>query len=207
MWKESNPGDFWGNVSPNEHVVQIYDGESNLIDTLQNYVLDGIKKNECIILIATPEHIRKIEEGLLEHGIHLDTLKAIEQYITLDADNTLSKFMVDGLPDENLFKTTISAVFEKPLLNNYKIRAFGEMVSLLWSRGNKKATVELEVLWNRFCSTTSFTLFCAYPKDVFKSDGHEPISHICDHHSRIISGDANNGQIVYKDSTVKPFAL
>lgn len=45
-----------------------------------------------------------------------------------------------------------------------RVRAFGEMVAVMWTRGQSGATVQLEHLWHRFCQTKAFSLFCAYPK-------------------------------------------
>jgi hypothetical protein len=44
---------------------------------------------------------------------------------------------------------------------------FGEMVALLWARGQAAATVRLEHLWQQFCKEHAFSVFCAYPKAGF----------------------------------------
>src|SRR5688500_19228341 len=50
------------------------------------------------------------------------------------------------------------------------VRAFGEMVAVLWANGHNGATVRLEHLWHAFCQSEAFSLFCAYPKTGFTQD-------------------------------------
>jgi hypothetical protein len=57
------------------------------------------------------------------------------KYIPLDAREVLSKFMVNDWPDENLFNQVINEVIVKAKGNNRNVRAFGEMVAILWAKG------------------------------------------------------------------------
>jgi hypothetical protein len=67
-----------------------------------------------------------------------------------------------------------------------RVRAFGEMVALLWAQGNAAATVRLEYLWNRVCKLERLPLFCAYPKAGFTQEASASLAEICAAHSRII---------------------
>jgi hypothetical protein len=42
------------------------------------------------------------------------------------------------------------------------IRAYGEMVDLLWKDGRSAASIKLEMLWNRLAGTHDFSLLCGY---------------------------------------------
>lgn len=48
-----------------------------------------------------------------------------------------------------------------------RLRAFGEMVDILWAKRQFSAAVRVEQLWNRLLSRSSFSLYCAYAVDVF----------------------------------------
>ena len=85
----------------------------------------------------------------------------------MDAQETLSKFMVKGLPDEELFTQVVTGLLERARNGGRRVRAFGEMVAVLWSQGHNGATVRLEHLWHKFCQTEAFSLFCAYPRSGF----------------------------------------
>jgi hypothetical protein len=47
------------------------------------------------------------------------------------------------------------------------LRAYGEMVGVLWKARQFAAAIRLEQLWNRLLEQSSFSLYCAYAIDVF----------------------------------------
>jgi len=97
---------------------------------------------------------------------------------------------VDGLPDECLFNVTIGGIMARATRNNRGVRAFGEMVAVLWAQGNKEGAIRLEELWNDLAKTYSFALFYAYPLQSFVNNSNAaPFVHICHQHSRVISSE------------------
>ena len=78
---------------------------------------------------------------------------------------------------------------ERARKSGVQVRAFGEMVALLWESGESRATIQLENLWNKFGETEKFCLFCAYPKDGFKNDAGASVMHICSTHNKVIGSD------------------
>jgi hypothetical protein len=89
--------------------------------------------------------------------------------------------MIDGRPDHQRFRQCIEAVLNTIRVRRYgmAIRAFGEMVDLLWRDGNARAAIELEELWNELRSTQSFALLCAYDMSNFagtsSADGYQAV--------------------------------
>jgi hypothetical protein len=53
------------------------------------------------------------------------------------------------------------------------LRAYGEMVGILWQAGRFSAAILLEQFWNDLLRRSCFNLFCAYPIDVF-AKGFQP---------------------------------
>lgn len=188
QWQTSNADIFWGEIAACEHVVQIYEQDDTFLDSLAGFVGGGINCGDCVIVIATKEHIRALDERLVNYGIQVEALIEHGRYVPLDAEDTLAKFMIDGWPDENLFMKTVSGLLTNARQHNCRVRAFGEMVALLWAKGCNGATVQLEHLWNKFCETESFSLFCAYPKSGFTNDIESSLEHICCAHSKMIMG-------------------
>ena len=201
-WKQSDADVFWGEIAPSDHVLQIYETDEIFIDALTGFVGGGINSDECCIVIATDAHLRALESKLGSYGVQVPALVSEERYIPLNADETLSSFMINGWPDEELFNDTISEILKRARgKSNRKIRAFGEMVAILWSEGNNGATVHLEHLWNKFCEQESFCLFCAYPKTGFTGDMADSINHICCTHSKMIAGTEKQlTRILYRET-------
>src|SRR5207244_11957125 len=97
-----------------------------------------------------------------------------------------SKFMVNGWPDEELFQKTVYDLIRRARGVDRRVRAFGEMVALLWANGETAATVRLEHLWHQVCMTHIFTLFCAYPRSGFTKHPEDSLNEILSAHSKTI---------------------
>jgi hypothetical protein len=75
------------------------------------------------------------------------------------------------------------------------------MVAILWEKGHSGATVQLEHLWNKFCETEAFCLFCAYPRSGFTQDLGSSVNHICSAHTKLIAGDVRSTtEVFYKSA-------
>ena len=71
------------------------------------------------------------------------------------------------------------------------VRAFGEMVALLWAEGNYAGAIRLEELWNELQKSHSFSLFCAYPMHSFGGEVYEAeFTEICKQHARVIPAES-----------------
>jgi hypothetical protein len=198
-WQRSRQSVFWGEIAPCDHVIQIYEDKGSFLDILTGFVGGGISAGDSVIVIATKEHIRGLEERLLKHGLYIDFLITENRYIPVDADTLLSSFMVKDWPDSTLFKKEINKLIERAGQNSRKIRSFGEMVALLWSRGQNGATVQIEHLWNHFKQKNELSLFCAYPKSGFTRDINSSINQICGCHSKMITNSKLVDEILYRN--------
>jgi hypothetical protein len=199
-WKRSDTEVFWGEIAPCDHLVQIYESDEVIMNSLEGFVISGINAGESVIIIATAEHIKGLNRRLILNGLEIDHLLKNSQYIPLSAESTLEKFMVNGWPDDKKFMSTVTSIVNKAKgTEKRKVRAYGEMVALLWAQGNNGATVHLEHLWNKFCESEVFCLFCAYPKSGFTQNVNESIHHICSAHTKQIAGDkSSRTEVFYK---------
>jgi len=148
----------------------------------------GLKTGECVVIIATRSHRDALVKRLEAGGQDVPALIAEDRFIALPAQDTLDRFMVRGHPDEALFRSTIKPVIQRARAGGRKVRAFGEMVALLWARGNHDATVELEQLWNRLLSEEEIPLFCAYPSVGFNARVTPQVNAIRAAHSHVVEG-------------------
>jgi len=177
---------FWGEIAPCEHLAQFYEHDGVLLDTLTGFIGGGLNAGESTIVIATPGHLRALRNRLVAANVDLVSAVREDRYLTLDAETALSMFMVGDWPDDRLFANLVAGLIGRARAEDRSVRAFGEMVALLWEKGQAAATVRLEYLWSQFCKSHSFSLFCAYPKAGFTKDPSQSLAEICAAHTRVI---------------------
>jgi hypothetical protein len=181
---------FWGEIAPCEHLVQIYEDDQVYLDSLEGFIAGGLRAGDGVIVIATQAHRDALDQRLLDRDIDIFAARERDQYISLDAVQTLASFMVNGWPDEIIFEKVVSGLLDRARKHG-RVRAFGEMVAVMWEQGLHGATVGLEHLWHRLCQKEGFSLFCAYPKSGFTDDARVSVKNICDAHSRVVPGMRN----------------
>jgi hypothetical protein len=178
---------FWAEMSACEHFVQIYEADDVFMDTLAGFIGGALAQGHAAVVIATSAHRSELDRRLTIMGLNVEATKSNEQFLSLDAEETLTMFMVDGWPDDDKFTEVVRSILQRAGRDGRKVRAFGEMVALMWALGYCAATVRLEHLWHRLCEKESFSLFCAYPKSGFTENPSESIARVCAAHSKVLA--------------------
>lgn len=176
---------FWAGLEAPDHCVHIYENENVFLNALEGFVAGGIRQGDSIVLIATPAHLSVLSTRLERNGFDVDAAVNRGQYLALDAAQTLARFMVDGWPDQALFNAVVGDVLGQARVHHHKVRAFGEMVALMWADGLSDAAVQLEHFWTRLCDEQDFSLFCAYPRSAFGDGAEAGMRQVCAAHSKL----------------------
>jgi PAS domain S-box-containing protein len=158
------------------HFVRFYDDHDVLLDEVAAFVQGAVRAQGRGIVIATEAHVQALRQRLGAAG-------RSGQVTWLDADATLARFMVDGWPDEERFRAVLGGVLAQTCAGGGPVHAFGEMVALLCAQDRYDAALRLETLWNLLAQEWTFSLFCAYPWDLFPSPGMaHAFEHVCGAH-------------------------
>lgn len=169
------------------HVVQFYDSDSFLVETVRDFIADGLRKGEDAVVVATRQHREAIELALSRSGINLEEARAEGRYRSLDAASTLAGLVVGGAVDEGLFEKGMGELIAASAGEARPVRLFGEMVTLLWNAGNVAGAIHLEDLWCSLLEAHPIALMCAYPMHAFSREGDgERFNEICARHSRVL---------------------
>jgi anti-sigma regulatory factor (Ser/Thr protein kinase) len=171
-----------------QHVVQFYAADGELVDAVGAYLRGALVAGDSAIVIASPEHRDAFEAHLIAAGVDVELARAREQLLLVDAADTLARFMVDDRPDPVAFDAVVGELVRASGARG-PVRAYGEMVALLWDAGLVNAAIEVEELWNGLGEQTSFALFCAYPDRLLSEAGtDDDFLAVCHLHSEVIAG-------------------
>lgn len=166
------------------HVVEFYESHRFLVDSVRDYIAPALGGDDGIIVVAMPDHRGLFGEVLRDAGVDLDRAQSQGRYVDLDAEETLSLFMVDGQPKWPLFEKTIGLLISQVTAGNRTVRIYDEMVALLWADGNAAGAMCLEDLWNNLGRLHDLSLFCAYPVTAFDSPGTAgSLRRLCEQHA------------------------
>lgn len=171
------------------HGVQFYDHPDGLCRIVGTFLGEGLDDGGVAVLIVTPEHGAKIDSCLRERGLDVEELKRRGVIVTHDARATLDLMLVNGMPNPGVFRRTIGAILESARRGRQRcaIRAYGEMVDLLWKDGLEAAAIRLETHWNQLAGTHEFSLLCGYSMGNFYKGA--ALDEIKRQHSHVASGD------------------
>ncbi|HEY0868820.1 MAG TPA: MEDS domain-containing protein [Acidothermaceae bacterium] len=169
------------------HVVQFYGPDDDLLDTVPDFLLDALHVDGLAIAVATAPHCLAFEARIAAAGVDVAVAKRSGHLVTLDADETLQEFLVDGRPDWAGFESILGGIIRQATASGWPVRIFGEMVSLLWDSGHISAAVEVEMFWDELCRQLRFGLFCAYRiNELAGDDESEAFAEICSLHSSVV---------------------
>ena len=172
------------------HAVRFYDTKASLCRTVADFLGEGFAVGQPALVIATPAHREGILAELRSRAIDVEGIEAAGDLLLLDARDVLSCFMVEGMPDAARFSQHVPAAIERLCRGRVDctIRAYGEMVDVLWQDGSTNAAIRLEMLWNQLAMTHAFSLLCGYAMGSFYKDA--GLRDVCEQHSHVISADS-----------------
>jgi PAS domain S-box-containing protein len=177
------------------HVVQFYGDDDFLLDELAKFIGTALISGDAGLVIATKAHRQGLHERLMYRGFDPERTTSQGRYLALDASETLSQFMVQGMPDRDRFLHVIEGTMGclKAATQHPRARlvAFGEMVALLWAQGNREGAMRLEQLWNDLARRHDFSLRCGYPiAGFYREEDSQPFLKICAEHSTVIPSES-----------------
>ena len=174
------------------HEVVFYSADAGLLDDLTRFIGAALEAGNAAVVVATESHRVSLLPRLQAYG--LDIGAAIEQgrYISVDAADALSTFMINGMLDPvrylNLFRDLIVRAAEAAKGEQARVAEFGEGVHLLWAQGNAEAAIQVEGLCNQLVKTYDVNILCGYSlRSVQGGMDSHIFQRICEEHSAVYS--------------------
>ncbi len=174
------------------HVVQFYDDEEHLCEVAAGYLGAALREREGVVVISSERTRGAIGERLRRMGHDVEGAARAGSLAFLDARQTLSRFMRGDMPDRDRFLEVVGGVVDRSAASaGAAVRAYGDMVDLLWREGRSRATIHLEELWNELLASRPFSLLCGYAMSHFHEEAHaRALRQVCDAHTHVLPAES-----------------
>jgi hypothetical protein len=174
-----------------EHVVQFYEDDVYLVDLVARFLGVGLVGSEPLVALVTEPHRHAVCERLATVGFDVDAAIHDGQLRFEDPHVTLERVMAGGMPDADRVRILMGGILRETRTGRYgrkRTRVFGEIVDVLWRRGDQIAAIRLEELWNGLQCDHPFHLLCTYCMDSTYRETHATSIHqIHKAHSRVLT--------------------
>jgi PAS domain S-box-containing protein len=177
------------------HAVHFYERDDELADRMASFIGEGLFAGAPAVVVATETHRELLLSRLRGMKVDVEAQQLAGNLTILDAAGTLAKLMVGDMPDRSLFQQVVGGVIESSSTRGSErvtVRAFGEMVDILWQAGNRSAALALEELWSDLAEALPFDLLCAYTMAGFQ-DETDSVTDVCNRHTHV--GVADTGDV------------
>lgn len=176
--------------APRCHEVLFYSDDEVFLGSFTRLIAAALKNGNAAIAIATKSHQDRLLQRLKAERVDVDG--AIQQgtYVSLDADESLSRIMVNGLPDPVRFfegmNGLIEAASKAATAEHPRVAFCGERVGLLWAEGKTDAAIRIEQLCNELATTHEVDILHAYPlSSINGKEDEQGFQRICAEHSAV----------------------
>jgi len=148
------------------HEVVFYSDDRQLLDNVSQFIGAALNAGNAAIGILTDSHQDSLVRRLQAYGV--DIAADIEQgrYIAVDAADTLSTFMMNGMLESDRFLESFGKLILKAAkaakVEHPRVAVFGEGADLLRRQGNAEAAIQDEKLCNQLTTRYNVDILCGY---------------------------------------------
>lgn len=188
-----NPALHGVGLMPHAHAVQFYENVEFLAGVVGGFVLEGLARGDAALLIAKRAHAAAFTRWLSANDVDVAEARRSGRVVILGAKDTLSRFMRGEMPDRESFDAVIGDAISKARLASRSgyVRAYGEMVDVLWEANNREPAIALEKLWNQLERRHQFSLLCSYSLAHFShAEDTAQFQRICNEHSHVAPSES-----------------
>ena len=176
-------------AAPRDHIVQLYQDQHFLNRAVCRFAAAALANGEAVILVPTLAHWNAFRPRLEAEGVDVEAVQGRGQLTVVDADELLPRFMREAMPDAPVFLGLAADVIARARgAGRYpKVRWWGEMVNVLWERGDVAASMTLEDLFDQLAHGHDIAIFCSFLMDNFNGDVHaRMLPRLGENHSHLI---------------------
>lgn len=172
------------------HEVAFYSDDRVFLEHVTRFIEATLKAGNAAVVVATESHRKNLLSELRERGPEVCTALEEGRYFALDAEETLSTFMVNGVLDPfrflELFGDLLMTARETAKGEHPHVSVFGEAVHLLWAQGKAEMAIQMEKLGNELTRIHDVDILCGYSLcGVDIEMDHHLFRRVCAEHSAV----------------------
>jgi hypothetical protein len=135
-------------------------GDPSMVEEIGRSMSVALNRGNAVVCIATSTHRRLFEQQLKVRGVDVIGALMREQLVCLNALDTLTRIMFDGVPDVVRFAEVIGASVDRTAVRYPRVLLFAELDRLLRSGGNVYGAKALDELWISFLNSRPVFVRC-----------------------------------------------
>ena len=148
------------------HEAGFYSDDLGFLDDVTQFIGTALKAGNPVITVVTEAHRSSLLPGFRARGLDISAEIEEGRYISLDAAEALSTFMINDLPDPGrfltLFRNLIETAAQVVKGEQARVAFFGEGAPLLWAEGNAETAIRVEELSHQLAETYDVDILCGY---------------------------------------------
>lgn len=148
-----------------DHHVHFYTGATDLLKWLATLIGDSLRKGDTAVVIARAERLAPLRAAIDASAIGPTAAREADgQLILLDCEAMIERISTNGSVDPQRFADLVPPMLADASRASQSghVTLYGEMVDVLWQRGDSKNALRLEALWNEHGASQPLTVFCGY---------------------------------------------
>jgi len=181
-----------GAVVTPSHEIQFYSDEKILLKRAVTFIVAALESGDSAIVCASESFRGDLFRAVQAREPEIDDLIRNGNYLALDAEETVSEFMLGNLPNATKFVKLLggvaTAAADAARGRHSRVAIYQECGHRLWAQGWEGATLEVERLFNWLAYEYDLNVLCGYSIAYFDvgEDSHL-IQKLCAQHSAVHS--------------------
>jgi len=169
-----------------EHVLQLYQEESCLLDALADFVAAGLRLEEGVLIFGSTPRWDLLIDRLQKSGIDARAYAARGQLKFYGAHVLLSNCSSGGALERHKLGRLLGSALELARMRYERVRVFSELTDTRWRDRDRVSAGVIERAWKPVLSVHDFSLLCACPIDSLEGDTYDgTLQALCSAHTHV----------------------
>ena len=169
-----------------EHVLQLYQEESCLLDALAEFVAAGLRVEEAVLIFGSAPRWELLIDRLQKSGVDARGYAARGQLKLYGVHVLLSNCMSRAGLDRYKLSRVLGGTLELARMRYERVRVFSELTDARWRDGDRAGAAAIERTWKPLLGVHDFSLLCACAIDSLEGHTYDgTLQALCGAHTHV----------------------